>query len=147
MNKTEENTSNYEVIAAMIIAIGMTSLMMNAAAGLIIILTGTGLLVTLYGYRFLTITEGSDHRKLSRALSRANYLILITALVLMVLMIFVTDYRMNFAAIGIALLTLLAFIDILLCTRDYFKMNIFYCLLRIIMIGMLIILFYFFPIK
>jgi hypothetical protein len=147
MTNTEESTANHEIISALVVAMGMISLMMNEVAGLLILLAGTGSLALVYGYRLFAAPQGSTNGGLSRMVNRVNYLVLIAGLALMVAVIFSDNGKLAYAATGILVLTSLAALDLLICHRRYFQMKLGYCLLRISLVIMLLLLFYFFPIR
>jgi hypothetical protein len=147
MNNIEESTANHEIISALIVAVGMISLMMNQVTGLLVILAGTGSLVLVYSFRLFATPDGSTGQGRAGLISRLNYVVLIAGLAMMVILIFAAHGRMIFAGAGITLLIALAVTDLLVCRRRYFRMKLGHCLLRIGLIAMLLLLFYFFPIR
>jgi hypothetical protein len=147
MNSIEESTANHEIISALVVALGMIGVMMNEIAGLLIILAGTGSIIIIYSYRMFSIAK--DIRWIDRSMTIRwfNYLILIAGLSLLITIIFASQGRNFYVAVALAMLVALAAIDLIILRKIRPRVKLSYSLIRIGLIIMLLLLFYFFPVR
>lgn len=147
MNRAEEKTASLEILAALMISTGMLSMAILIVLGKALIITGIGTLILVYAFRLAHRSPKPFETGHSLAPVRLNYALLIVALILLSLLLFAARGKMLCLFSGLALMFSLALADLFICRKHADALNLAFCLLRISLVTMLLLLFYFFPVN
>lgn len=143
----EEKTTNHEIISVLVMATGMICLMVNEMMSILLILSGAGSLALIYGYRFVAKSEVNFGRLLFKWIYRLNYFTLLLSIGMLAWLILSSERRMAWLAAGTGLMAGMLIVNLLTCRKVYYRKTLAACSARIALLLMLILLFYFFPIR
>ncbi len=144
MLHSEEHTINFEIGAGMLFAIGMIGMGMHELAGTLVILAASLALLIIYTRNLFAIPTVEGKGKISRHIVWINYSTLTLSLFILGFLILSEWAKTFLLGSGLAILSGLTVFDLLLFRKKYFCLQISHCLVRNILLGLLMVLFYLF---
>lgn len=146
MESMEESTFNYEVSAALAFALGMILLILSRTLSLIIMISGILMLLAVYAYRIRLVGLNHLSRTKGIVVYRINYIVISMVVMLIGLLLLNFPFKTTIVLAGAAFMISTCMINLLARRYPFFIRYYGFCQIRIILLTLVMLLFYFYSI-
>ena len=146
METTEESTFNFEISAALAFALGMILLMFSRTLSIIVMMAGILLLIAVYAYRIILLNQHHISQAKGIVIYRINYFVIAFVVMLIGLLLLNLPFRSIIVIAGIVFLLSICLLNLLARRYPFFIRYYGYCQLRILLLALVMLLFYFYSV-